>query len=404
VPKILLVEDDQLVANIYRNKFAVEGFEVEAALDGLAGLELVRNFRPELVILDLMLPKLSGVELLKKIRGEPEFKKLPVVVFSNTYLSNMVQEAWRAGATKCLSKANCTPRQLLEVVRSLLPASCPPAPAPAVPPSAQAKPPTPRPQPAPASSPLTSSVADEAFQADLRKTFVGGLPATLATLRKLLQAAVKAENDAARLKQVDELYRSIRSLTANAGMTGLLQIARMSDALEALLRELHEKPDKVNASTLRTVASAVDFLGILFEQGLGPEKPNAPSPKILVVDDEAISCRAVTYALGKAKLKCVTVEEPAAAYDMLPRTAFDLVILDVDMPEMNGFELCTRLRMLPAHKKTPVIFVTGLNDFESRANSTVSGGNDFIAKPFLFMELAVKALVYVLRGRIQPAM
>ena len=60
---------------------------------------------------------------------------------------------------------------------------------------------------------------------------------------------------------------------------------------------------------------------------------------------------------------------------------------------MNGFELCTKLRTLPAYKKTPVVFVTSLNDFESRANSTMSGGNDFIAKPFLFIELAVKALV-----------
>ena len=54
------------------------------------------------------------------------------------------------------------------------------------------------------------------------------------------------------------------------------------------------------------------------------------------------------------------------------------------------------------HKKTPVVFVTSLNDFDSRANSTMSGGNDFIAKPFLFMELAVKALVHVLRSRLNP--
>jgi len=58
---------------------------------------------------------------------------------------------------------------------------------------------------------------------------------------------------------------------------------------------------------------------------------------------------------------------------------------------------------LPAHKKTPVIFVTSLNDFENRANSTMSGGNDFIGKPFLFIELAVKALVCVLRKRLQSA-
>jgi DNA-binding response OmpR family regulator len=121
------------------------------------------------------------------------------------------------------------------------------------------------------------------------------------------------------------------------------------------------------------------------------------------VDDEAISRRAVTYALEKAKLKTVSSEDPAAAYDLLAENRFDLIFLDVDMPAMNGFELCTKLRQLPAHKKTPVVFVTGLTDFESRTNSTMSGGNDFIAKPFLFMELAVKALVYVLRGRLPAA-
>ncbi|HVV74142.1 MAG TPA: response regulator, partial [Verrucomicrobiae bacterium] len=122
--------------------------------------------------------------------------------------------------------------------------------------------------------------------------------------------------------------------------------------------------------------------------------------QVLVVDDEAISRRAVTYALEKAKLKAVSVEDPQVAYQLLSEKPFDLIFLDVDMPGMNGFELCAKLRSLPAHKKTPVVFVTGLNDLESRANSMVSGGNDFIAKPFLFIELAVKALVFVMRRRL----
>jgi len=122
-----------------------------------------------------------------------------------------------------------------------------------------------------------------------------------------------------------------------------------------------------------------------------------------VVDDEAISRRAVTYALEKARLPCIAVENPEAALGMLGENIYDLVFLDVDMPGMNGFELCTKLRALARNKTTPVVFVTSLTDFESRANSTMSGGNDLIAKPFLFMELAVKALVYVLRGRLAQA-
>jgi len=180
----------------------------------------------------------------------------------------------------------------------------------------------------------------------------------------------------------------------------MLQIAQMAEAVEALLKELYEKPKNITASTLRTVASAIDFLGLLFERGILPEGQETPQANILVIDDEAISRRAVTYALEKAKLKCVSVEDPMAAFKMLSETKFDLIFLDVDMPGMSGFELCTKLRTLPAHKKTPVVFVTSLNDFESRTNSTMSGGTDFIAKPFLFIELAVKALVYVLRGRL----
>jgi len=403
--KILIIEDDQLVANIYRNKFSVEGYQVEIALDGLAGLDMVRSFRPDAVILDLMLPKMTGVELMKKIRSEPEFERLPVIVFSNTYLTNMVQEAWKAGATKCLSKANCTPKQVIEVVRSALApnGASAAAPAPRVETAAPARPsPAPN-QAAPAPNSGASSDPDAAFQADLRKTFVEGLPATLAALRTQLQGLIKSENDTARLKQLQDLYRRIHTLTGNAAVAGMPQIARMADALEALLKELYEKPKNITASTLRTVASAIDFLGLLFEPGVALHKLETPPPNVLVVDDEAISRRAVTYALEKAKLKSVNLEDPAAAYDLLAENRFDLIFLDVDMPGMNGFELCTKLRQLPGHKKTPVVFVTSLNDFDSRANSTMSGGNDFIAKPFLFIELAVKALVCVLRGRLQTA-
>jgi DNA-binding response OmpR family regulator len=401
--KILIVEDDLLVANIYRNKFSVEGYQVEIAPDGLAGLEAVHSFRPDAVILDLMLPKMTGVELMKKLRSEPDFQTLPVIVFSNTYLSNMVQEAWKAGATKCLSKANCTPKQLIVVLRGVLSRNGAGAPASA--PSAEAPAPIPSlpPPPTPAADPPASGDPDAEFQADLRNSFIAGLPATLAALRASLQGLIKAESETARLRQAYEMYRRIHALTGNAGVAGMPQVACMSDAFEALLKELYEKPKNLNASTLRTVAAAVDFLGLLFERGIPPDPPDSPPPSILVVDDEAISRRAVVYALEKAKLKSVNVEDTAAAYDLLLENKFDLIILDVDMPGMNGFELCTKLRTLPAHKKTPVVFVTSLNDFESRASSTMSGGNDFIAKPFLFIELAVKALVYVLRGRLQPA-
>jgi DNA-binding response OmpR family regulator len=83
----------------------------------------------------------------------------------------------------------------------------------------------------------------------------------------------------------------------------------------------------------------------------------------------------------------------------LAENEFDLIILDVRLPDVEGFDLCKKIRALPDHKKTPVIFVTGANDLESRARSIISGGNDFICKPFMLLELSVKALAQVINYR-----
>jgi CheY-like chemotaxis protein len=391
--KILIIEDDQIVANVYRNKLAVEGYTTEVAPDGETGLKLMRTFKPQLILIDLMLPGISGVEVIKEIRSEPEFAKIPIIVFSNTYLTNLIQEAWRAGANKCLSKSNCTPKDVIEIVRNAIGDSGVMT-AQKTQSSAQI-----------AATAKPSEIArenDAEFQADLRKAFIENLPATLYSLRTVLQALVKADNEMARLKQVYELYRQVHALNGNAGLAGLTHIAHMSSAFEALLKEVYEKPKNINSSSTRTIASAVDFLGFLFEKGTLPDRQEFPASKILVVDDEAISRRAIVYALEKAKLKSVNVEDPQQALELLENGEFDLIFLDVDMPNINGFELCAKLRAMPRHRKTPVVFVTSLNDFDNRTNSTMAGGNDFIGKPFLFIELTVKALIHVMRNRLQP--
>jgi CheY-like chemotaxis protein len=386
---ILIIEDDQIVANVYRNKLAVDGYKVEVAGDGESGLRIMRTFQPQIIILDLMLPTLSGVDVIKQIRSEPDFAKVPIIVFSNTYLTNLIQDAWRAGANKCLSKASCTPKDVIEVVRHTIGDSgAMPQKQATISEIIQPK------------SAETQAKNDAAFQADLRKTFIDNLPATLLSLRNGLQALTKAENEMLRLKQVFELYRQVHALNGNAGLAGLVLIAHMSSAFEALLKEVYEKPKNINASSTRTIAAAVDFLGVLFERGTQPERQELPASKILVVDDEAISRRAIVYALEKAKPKSVDLDDPQQALKLLSENEYDLVFLDVDMPVMTGFELCAKLRALPQHKKTPVVFVTSLNDFDSRTNSTMAGGNDFIGKPFLFIELTVKALIHVMRAKI----
>jgi DNA-binding response OmpR family regulator len=392
--RILIIEDDQIVGTIYRRKFQLEGFEVALAADGEAGLAAVSTFHPHIVILDLMLPRLNGVEVLRRIRAQPDNHQLPVIVLSNAYLSNLVQDATNAGANQCLIKANCTPKHILEVIRRTLAQEDPaPAPTPAATPDTSDSP--------PAAVASTAAAPDETtYQLGIREAFLAEGPETLSQLRTMLQTFVKGEADTVRLPALFSLYRRVHSVTSNAAVAGLTSISRLCAALEALLKELYEKPKNINASTTRTIAQTIDFLGALFEHSRSTSTEIYAPPNILVVDDEAISRRALIYALEKANLRCTSLEDPLAALTLLNDHRYDLILLDVDMPGLNGFELCTRLRAQPTNAHSPVIFVTGLADFESRTRSTLSGGNDLIAKPFLFMELALKAITHILRSLI----
>src|SRR5262245_5249886 len=118
--KILIVEDDQLVASAYKKRFQEAGYNVEWAPDGLEGIKMVCAVKPDVVLLDLLMPRLDGIEVLKYIRSHQEISHLPVVVFSNSYMTNLVENAWRAGADQCLMKASTTPAQLFEVVNKAI--------------------------------------------------------------------------------------------------------------------------------------------------------------------------------------------------------------------------------------------------------------------------------------------
>jgi CheY-like chemotaxis protein len=115
--RIVIVEDHPVLISIYRNKFIAVGFQVEIASDGSSGLELINRIRPDLVVLDLAMPKMNGIEVLKRLRANPLFKALPVIIFSD---SAWQQQAWKEGATVVLSKSGHSPSQVVEAAQNAL--------------------------------------------------------------------------------------------------------------------------------------------------------------------------------------------------------------------------------------------------------------------------------------------
>ena len=397
--KILIIEDDAVMADIYRDRFQSEGFETEVARDGDAAILKLKGSPPDLVMLDLMLPGVNGVEVLKFIRAQEATRTLPVIVLSNAYASGVVQAAWKAGANKCLTKSACGPKQLVGEVRDVLASTSttPPGPV-ATPATAAASPPAGN---APAAAPSSGTNADTPAT-DLRGDTTSKMPERLAELRRLLHDLGKSD-DTTRLPALLDLYRSVHGLAGSASLAGLTHIAQISCALEALLKELHARPQKINPSSLRTVAQAIDLLTPLSRCPDAPQDETLRAPLILVVDDEPISRETTCSAVEQAHLRAISLDDPALALKLLEENHFDLIFLDVQMPGLNGFDVCKKLHTTAANPNTPVVFVTSLNDFETRARSTLSGGIDFIGKPVLLIELAVKALTHLLRAQCKLA-
>ena len=132
---ILLVEDDALIARIYRSKLEQAGFHVLVAEDGLAAMKLLHEAKPHLVVLDLIIPKLSGLDVLNFMRQDPELQAIPVVVFSNAYLTTLWEQIAALGVREMLVKSSVTPLQLIQTVSNILeqPAAPPQTPKQAVP-------------------------------------------------------------------------------------------------------------------------------------------------------------------------------------------------------------------------------------------------------------------------------
>lgn len=118
--RVLIIEDNNVLASVYGSTLSQAGFQVAVASDGQTGLDQLAKFSPDLVVLDLMLPKIDGLEVLRRIRADEARASLPVIVFSNSYTSDRTREVWNAGATQVLVKASCPPKQLLQIVGTSL--------------------------------------------------------------------------------------------------------------------------------------------------------------------------------------------------------------------------------------------------------------------------------------------
>jgi len=117
---ILLIEDEQLLQKTLGDVLGNEGYKIINALDGEIGLRLAKEKKPDLILLDIILPKLNGFDVLKKLREDPETKWIPVIVLTNLEQTKDIEKALSLGASAYLVKNNYTMAEVIEKIKKSL--------------------------------------------------------------------------------------------------------------------------------------------------------------------------------------------------------------------------------------------------------------------------------------------
>ncbi len=118
--RIVLVEDDQFISNMYVTKLQITGFDIKHAEDGDVGIELIRQEKPDLVLLDILMPRKSGFEVLEEMKADPTLKDIPVILLTNLSQKEDVDRGLQLGAKDYLIKAHFTPKEVVEKINKVL--------------------------------------------------------------------------------------------------------------------------------------------------------------------------------------------------------------------------------------------------------------------------------------------
>jgi len=368
--RILLIHGDRLLQQFYREKIEQLGATVEVRND-LDDIEAVlADHKPAVILLDLVHQQGRAINFIKVLRADPSAAKIPLLILPSV-LNELANAASEAGATKVISFGGNPIASIIDAVRDALGQS----------------------------GPLTGSnraffEPEESWQSSIFQDAFK----LINEMRQCLPGLTSTPPDPAALRKLWVLGHGF------AGRAALLperSLGQFLEALDMLLHDLNEAPDQLNPSTLRTIGQALDFLAKIANPRALESLADPSTARILIVDDEPGALQFISAALHLADLKSETAESPSVCLKKIGDAQWDLIFLDIGLPQVDGFQLCTKIRTIEKLKTTPIVFITGMASFKNKATACLSGGNDFVGKPFNLCELGVKALTWLYRGQLK---
>jgi DNA-binding response OmpR family regulator len=367
VKRILIAYDDPILASALNLHFESANLAVATAQSSEEARRLIKEGSPDFVLFDYFLP--GSQNLLHELRRKEDSRSAPSLIFLNR-ISRLNGNAAAAGVTFILDE-DPRPQAMLKGLASALKLT-------------------------PADSTRFLDHA-QSRQPLLVEQILKDRQRWITDLRVALQIIVRGNHD---LKSINGLVKSVHRLSARMAFAGLEGAYRVTSGLEAFALELHGNPKLLYHSSLRTLCQTADLLFTLISpENLEQAKEKRPA-RIFCVDDEPSIREAVTEALSPLNIETASASNASLALTHLDQERADLILLDIGLPDQNGFHLSSQIRSLPFHKETPIVFLTGLDTFQNRAQAKLSGGDDFLSKPFSLWALGLNSLYWIINSKL----
>lgn len=378
--RVLVIDDDQFVLKVYQSKFESEGMQAEVAAEPVAALTRVRASVPDLILLDLMLPGMNGVDLLKQIRTIPGAENVPVLVFTHSYDSELIEQAKAAGADVCLNKNNVSPNRLMEMVRHALAQG-----------RRQALPGA-APSPAPESprKPVETAGEKQFVRGDLRARMKNQAAAIEGQLREIVQTFTGAPDGNLRMGALAQLNNQLGDIIHDAVDADLFDIIMMGRALSRMIVDLEQHPEEISQGTVRSFGTAVITIANLYRRiGSAPKEHELPGLSIVVIPNPQAG-RLIAAAFIEVGFPAISFSTTEAAATFVLENPANIIVCSQQWPEGTGEEFFLQCSRIEGRQNLRSLY---LSQDSMPANYTVSTDTpQTLFLPYTAEEVVVNAL------------
>ncbi len=362
-PRIMVADDDPFIVELYKAKLTREGFEVASVGDGEEAIAKLSARRPDLLLLDMSMPRVGGLEVLQFIRSDGKLADLPVIVLSNTSSDSVMNEIWDLKPARYLTKRDSKPKnvmdEILEVFKEL---------------------------PDAARSDEPSGILSRPARQDVRFD--------LDAAREALRPVCDTVDDKASANAMLDAYKHVQGqLQRMKEVDPRTTVYQYANAFDNLYEALYTKPENVNASTCSTLKKATETVpGVLQLIDARELSVQTPARTLLVSDDDDLR-EAVCRFMDRPGFSIVATRDPQVAVSLMDDNRFGICFFHARRTGVYE-KLRKRIEAYPARCPSQNVFLLQPGQAEKLGFDFKWGNPDCALLPAVGAELILKACIF----------